>query len=122
MEKLLRVCVAVKETGAAAFLKARSGRRAEDLQERWRCSDLVAWRNPRLTADMMPRVCKRLLFRRFLVSIGYSANEKPQVAVAEKIFKRKKEKSVAPSTLRRYESIGRLSGWVLCRGMPSCPT
>jgi hypothetical protein len=55
VEKLLRVWVVATERGAAAFLKARNGRKAEGGHERWRCSDLVAWRNPRLTADMMPR-------------------------------------------------------------------
>lgn len=55
VEKLLRVCVAATERGAAAFLRALNGRRADCGHARWRRSDLVAWRSPRLTADMVLR-------------------------------------------------------------------
>jgi hypothetical protein len=66
VEKLLRVYVAASERGAAAFLRELSGRRAECGTERWRRSDLVAWRNPRFTADMMGGRGLQLPFCRFL--------------------------------------------------------
>ena len=57
VEKLLRECVAAMEMGPAAFLRALNGRRADCGHARWRRSDLVAWRSPRLTADMMLPKC-----------------------------------------------------------------
>ena len=56
VEKLVRVlCRAAAEKGMAGFLREFDARRAEGGHERWRRNDRVAWRNPRLTADMMLR-------------------------------------------------------------------
>jgi hypothetical protein len=77
VEKLLRAGVAATEIEAAAFLKALNARGAERGQQRWRRSDLVAWRKPRLTADMMRmrRAGCNLSSTLSKVSIGMVANE-----------------------------------------------
>ncbi len=65
VEKLERVlCRAAAERGTAAFLRKLDARRAEGGHERWRRRDRVAWRNPRLTADMMLWGGLRLLLHR----------------------------------------------------------